>query len=113
MAVSVYNHAVTNGFSHHEIKRANLAFLHTYVDTVIGYIGDDRALVFEITPKTAQGVLKEYLRSVDVSDLSEVVDTSSNVICWPYLKKTLSRFFRVHCSPACWNFDQKCVSWLV
>ena len=65
MAVSVYNHAVTNGFSHHEIKRANLAFLHTYVDTVIGYIGDDRALVFEVTPKTAQGVLKEYLQSVD------------------------------------------------
>lgn len=64
IAVSVYNHAFMNGFRPHAIRNIVYAFLGTYVSTVISYVGNDAALVYEITEKNARGTLKEYLKSV-------------------------------------------------
>lgn len=65
IAVSVYNHAYMNGFSPHAIKNIVYAFLGTYVAKVFSYVGNDIALVSEITPKTAQGTLQDFLKLVD------------------------------------------------
>ena len=65
IAVSVYNHATMNGFNPNAIKNIVYAFLGTYVTKVFSYVGNDIALVSEITPKTAEGTLQEFLVQVD------------------------------------------------
>lgn len=64
IAVSVYNHAVTNELSDHHVQKAVFALLETYVDTVMKYVGNDHALVYELTPKTARGPLQDFLKNV-------------------------------------------------
>jgi len=65
VAVSVYNHAFTNGLSKDEIRDALSAFFDTYVETVVGYIGNENAAEFELTSKTTTGKLKKYLKKVE------------------------------------------------
>jgi hypothetical protein len=64
VAVSIYNHALRNELSDKHVKQAVYAFLGTYLDTVIEYVGNDRALVYEITPKNAFGPLQSFLSGV-------------------------------------------------
>ncbi|GKY99163.1 hypothetical protein MPSEU_000871800 [Mayamaea pseudoterrestris] len=65
IAVSIYNHAYTNGFKPNAIKNIVYAFLGTYVAKVFSYVGNDVALVSEITPKTSQGSLRDFLKHVE------------------------------------------------
>lgn len=64
-AVSVYNHAFTNGISKDENRDTLSAFFDTYVETVVGYIGNENAAEFELTSKTTTGKLKKYLKKVE------------------------------------------------
>jgi uncharacterized protein (DUF2252 family) len=65
VAVSVCNHAFTNGLTTHQTTKVLRAFTDTYVKTVVGYVGNEDALTFELTTDTAEGVLKEFLKDVD------------------------------------------------
>jgi uncharacterized protein (DUF2252 family) len=65
IAVSLYNHAKTNGLSKKEIDKALHVFTKSYVDAVIGYVGNEKALLFEFTPDTAHGALKKFLKDVE------------------------------------------------
>jgi len=71
ISVSVYNHGVTNGFSRKKIKKILHVFIDTYVQTVVNYVGNDDALVFELTKKTTSGKLKRYLEKVEKGKSSE------------------------------------------
>jgi uncharacterized protein (DUF2252 family) len=61
IAVSICNHAYTNGLSAHHIKDALKAFTDMYIKTVISYVGGDREMLFEITSQTAKGKLRQFL----------------------------------------------------
>ena len=61
IAVSVCSHAYTNGFENEFIDLVLEAFTDSYVQTLINYVGGDKELLFELTPKTADGILKVYL----------------------------------------------------
>ena len=61
IAVSVCSHAYTNGLKKVEIDNVLRAFTDTYVETLIGYVGGDKELLYELTPETASGQLQSYL----------------------------------------------------
>lgn len=65
IAVSVLNHALTNGLDTKQAEQVLLAFADTYVQTVLDYIGNERALLFELTKETTTGKLKEFLEEVE------------------------------------------------
>lgn len=65
IAVSIANHAVTNGFRHNTAKNMIKRFAKAYVKSVISYIGNEDAYLYELTPKTAKGKLKKFLKDVD------------------------------------------------
>jgi uncharacterized protein (DUF2252 family) len=65
IAVSMIDHAYTNGISKKKIKRILNVFTKTYVDTVLGYVGNEDALLFELTTKTTYGKLKSFLKDVE------------------------------------------------
>uniref|UniRef100_A0A7S2XPS5 DUF2252 domain-containing protein n=1 Tax=Attheya septentrionalis TaxID=420275 RepID=A0A7S2XPS5_9STRA len=65
IAVSICNHALTNGFSYEEAHSLLHSFTKRYVKTIESYIGNDAALLYEITPDTATGVMKKWLQHVD------------------------------------------------
>lgn len=64
IAVSVYNHALTNGLESKEVKEVLEEFTDSYVKTVLGYIENEDALLFELTSKTTTGFLKQFLKDV-------------------------------------------------
>jgi uncharacterized protein (DUF2252 family) len=66
VAVSIYMHVQNNGFPQEVARKAVRAFTNTYVETIVSYVGNDKADLFELTPHTAKGVLKKFL--VDVRD---------------------------------------------
>ena len=57
IAVSICNHAKTNGFDKSDTSDVLQAFAQSYVDSVMSYIGNEDALLFELTPETADGKL--------------------------------------------------------
>ncbi|KAL7464519.1 hypothetical protein ACHAXS_004855 [Conticribra weissflogii] len=61
IAVSICSHGFTNGLPVERIKEALEAFTYTYVKTAIDYVGGDTALLFEMTPLTSTGVLRDFL----------------------------------------------------
>ena len=65
IAVSICNHAITNGLSNKEVDHALRVFSDSYVDTVVSYVGNEDALLFELTPDTAYGVLQSFLKKVE------------------------------------------------
>jgi uncharacterized protein (DUF2252 family) len=65
IAVSICNHALTNGFSDSLVKKILQVFTNSYIDTVIGYVGNENALLFELTPRTTYGKLKTFLEGVE------------------------------------------------
>lgn len=64
IAVSVYNHALTNGLDQVQVDKVLKKFTDTYILTIIDYIGNEDALLFELTTKTTKGFLKEFLKDV-------------------------------------------------
>lgn len=65
MAVSIANHAITNNFEYEYAEKFVEHFMKAYVKSVISYIGNEDAALFELTPKTAKGKLKKFLKKVD------------------------------------------------
>lgn len=65
LAVSITNHAAVNGLSKKEIKKVMKHFTETYLETVMGYVGNEDALTFELTSKTAKGILQKFLKDVE------------------------------------------------
>ena len=65
IAVSICNHAYTNQLSKKDRKKALRAFTDTYVQTVVNYVGNEDALTYELTVKTATGALKKFLQQVE------------------------------------------------
>jgi len=63
--VSICDHGFTNGLSKDDILEALEAFTYTYVKTCIDYVGGDSALVYELTPNTSTGVLRDFLSNVE------------------------------------------------
>ena len=66
IAVSICNHALANGFER-ETPKLIEAFTKSYVDTVNGYVGNENALLFELTSDTAHGKLRKELLEVENS----------------------------------------------
>ena len=64
IAVSICNHALANGFESDAPKLIE-AFTKSYVDTVNGYVGNEDALLFELTADTAHGKLRKELVEVE------------------------------------------------
>ena len=64
MAVSIYAHAVTNGFSEDHAKKAVKSMTDAYVTTVRDYVGNEKALLYEITSTEATGRLRNFLQKV-------------------------------------------------
>jgi len=64
IAVSVCSHAFTNGLDARSIHEVLHAFTDTYVETLEDYVGGDRELLYELTPKTASGSLKKFLTNL-------------------------------------------------
>jgi uncharacterized protein (DUF2252 family) len=71
IAVSIFNHGITNDLSKHQVNKALEAFTESYVQTVENYVGNDDALLFELTSKTAKGKLKKFLEKVEEGGSSE------------------------------------------
>lgn len=64
LGVSVYSQAIANGLSDEEASAAVLTMCDSYVATVEGYIGNERAAVYEISDATATGRLAKWLAEV-------------------------------------------------
>ena len=64
IAVSVCSHAFTNGLDPKDVHDVLRAFTDMYVETLINYVGSDRELLYELTPRTASGSLKTFLTNL-------------------------------------------------
>ena len=65
VAVSITSHGLTNGLTLEQVKGSLEAFTYMYVKTVVNYVGNDSALVFELTSQTSTGVLRDFLDDVE------------------------------------------------
>ena len=65
ITVSIYNHALSNGLGAYEAEAAVLTFTETYVNTLTSYVGNEKALLFELTSQYAKGRLGDFLRHVE------------------------------------------------
>ena len=65
IAVSIADHGLTNGLSLEQVKGTLEAFTYTYVKTVIDYVGNDKALIYELNAQTSTGVLRDFLADVE------------------------------------------------
>jgi len=67
IATSVCSHAHTNNLTETETDQALNAFTDTYVNTLVNYVGGDKEQLFEVTPETSTGVLKDFLHDLSTS----------------------------------------------
>lgn len=65
IAVSICNHGYTNGLNDEEVRDALEAFTYTYVKTVIDYVWNDKALLFELDSYTSMGELRDFILNVE------------------------------------------------
>ena len=65
LAVSIYDHAISNGLSQSKARAAVLTLADSYIDALQSYVGNEKALLYELTPQLATGELAAFLRSVD------------------------------------------------
>ena len=65
LAVSIYNHALSNDLGEAKAEAAVLTFTNTYVRTIMDYVNNDRAETFEINQDTSKGKLTKFLSDVD------------------------------------------------
>jgi uncharacterized protein (DUF2252 family) len=75
VTISIWGHAMTNGFDFDEASEAVFAFTEAYVRAILGYEDNEDALLFELTAKTATGVLKSFLQRTDEKRSSEKLMT--------------------------------------
>ncbi len=68
VAVSIASHGFTNGLSLEQVQGSLEAFTYMYVKTVVNYVGNDSALVYELTRYTSTGVLRDFLDDVETKD---------------------------------------------
>ena len=52
VAVSIYNHALTNGLTEAKAESAVETFCEAYVEVVKGYVGNEDAELFEVKAST-------------------------------------------------------------
>jgi len=64
LAVSMYDHALTNGLTEQEGVELIYDFCHTYVDTMARYVGKEDAQLFEVTDTNTGGQVGNFLRHV-------------------------------------------------
>jgi Uncharacterized protein conserved in bacteria (DUF2252) len=64
IAVSIAGHTATSGLSAPNVVRAIHTLTDSYIETVLGYLGNNDAELFELTPETTHGKLKEFLIKV-------------------------------------------------
>jgi uncharacterized protein (DUF2252 family) len=62
IAVSIVNHGQSNGVPTKDVIHA---FAEQYVKTVLGYADNEREELFEMTPKSAKGQLRTFLKKVE------------------------------------------------
>lgn len=67
LAVSIRNHALTNGLSAANADALVMFFCDEYVRKLQEYVGNEMALTFEITPEIATGTLQDFLSSVSAA----------------------------------------------
>lgn len=65
LAVSIYDHALSNDYTEEQAVSAIIAFTDSYVDTLVGYLGNERAQLFEMTANDATGKLKAFLSDTE------------------------------------------------
>jgi uncharacterized protein (DUF2252 family) len=63
-AVSMYDHAISSGLDESRAKAAVLTFTDEYVSTLQGYLGNEKATVFEMTHQRASGKLAAFLKQI-------------------------------------------------
>lgn len=63
-AVSIRNHALTNGLSPANADALVMFFCDEYVRKLQEYVGNEIALTFEVTPEVATGTLQDFLSGV-------------------------------------------------
>ena len=69
LAVSVYDHALSNGLSEAQAQRAVIILTDWYVATIGNYIGNELAMLHELTPENVpSGPLARFLEDVDGKD---------------------------------------------
>jgi uncharacterized protein (DUF2252 family) len=68
IAVSIHNHARANGLGKRDTRRIIRAFTQSYVDTVLSYVRNSDAELFELTPKTAFGELRKFLKKLELGN---------------------------------------------
>ena len=75
VAVSIYNHALTNGLTEAKAESAVETFCEAYVEVVKGYVGNEDAELFEVkastTPKDT--ALHKFLKKMQTKDEDKAV----------------------------------------
>ena len=66
--MSIYNHGMSNGLGRAQSEAAVLTFTDTYVETVRSYVGNEDALLFEVTAETSSGLLRDFLEAVEAKE---------------------------------------------
>lgn len=67
-AVSIYDHAMSNGLGATKATAAVLTLTDAYVGALTSYVGNEKALLFELTQKQATGKLGAFLANVAAAD---------------------------------------------
>ena len=65
IAVSVANHAFSNKLTDKDVHMILKSFCNSYANTVVGYVGNEHALLWELRNKTAYGSLLKFINSVE------------------------------------------------
>lgn len=65
VAVSIVDHSLSNGLSTEQVENILSSFANSYIDTVLAYIGNEKAYLFELTSETTTGKLKSFLEKVE------------------------------------------------
>ena len=68
VAVSIWNHALSNGLGDAAAEASVLTFVDGYIAAVQGYVGNDDALLWEATRETTTGRLQKFLKKVAKKD---------------------------------------------
>jgi len=79
LAVSMYDHTITNGLSDDDARNVVHAFANKYVETMLSYMGNDKATLYEVTTDHAHSELKEFLKEVATKARSDQLDTFTSV----------------------------------
>jgi uncharacterized protein (DUF2252 family) len=90
IAVSIHNHARANGLDDRATRRTIRAFTDSYVNTVLSYVDNSDAELFELTPQTAYGELQKFLIKLERgnSKLDKFTDTDPTTGLPFFLKGT-------------------------